>query len=228
MELTTVLDVLHRPLFVIGNTDITSLRVTGLVLIMCGVWWGSSLVERSIRSFVASRHPDSHESSGVYALAKITRYVIWIVGSVVGLNFIGFDLASLALLGGAIGVGIGLGLQSIFANFLSGIILLLDRTLKVGDYVDLQSGVMGTVAEISMRYTRVTTNDNVDVIVPNSEFVNGRVVNWTLDDRRRRVHIAFGVAYGSKKEIVREAGIAAALRVAGTINTPGQGLMCGW
>ena len=186
-DLASLAAILHHLIFSIGNTDITALRVVGLVLIMCGVWWGASLVERSIRSLVARRHPNSIENSSVYALAKITRYVIWIVGSVVGLNFIGFDLASLALLGGAIGVGIGLGLQSIFANFLSGIILLLDRTLKVGDYVDLQSGVMGTVAEISIRYTRVTTNDNVDIIVPNSEFVNGRVTNWTLDDRRRRI-----------------------------------------
>ena len=80
-------------------------------------------------------------------------------------------------------VGIGFGLQNIFSNFISGIIILVEKTLKIGDFVDLQSGVRGTVTEIGMRYTRVTTNDSVDVLVPNSEFINGRVTNWTFNDR---------------------------------------------
>ena len=79
--------------------------------------------------------------------------------------------------------------------------------------------MVGTVTEISMRYTRVTTNDSVDIIVPNAEFINGRVTNWTLDEAVRRIHIPFGVAYGSDKEQVREAGIAAALTVDGTVSS---------
>ena len=117
---------------------------------------------------------------------------------------------SLAFLGGAIGVGIGFGLQNIFSNFISGIIILVEKTLKIGDFVELQSGVRGTVAEIGMRYTRVTTNDSVDVLVPNSEFINGRVTNWTFTDRTRRIGVPFGVAYGSDKNEVREAALAAA------------------
>ena len=79
--------------------------------------------------------------------------------------------------------------------------------------------IVGRVTEISMRYTRVTTNDSVDIIVPNSEFINGRVTNWTFDEAVRRIHINFGVAYGSDKEQVREAGIAASLTVEGTVNS---------
>jgi small-conductance mechanosensitive channel len=130
---------------------------------------------------------------------------------------LGFNLSSLAFLGGAIGLGIGFGLQNIFQNFISGIIILVEKTLKIGDFVDLQSGVRGTVTEIGMRYTRVTTNDAVDVLVPNSEFINGRVTNWTFNDRNRRVGVPFGVAYGSDKNQVREAGLAAAKRVEGLI-----------
>jgi small-conductance mechanosensitive channel len=143
--------------------------------------------------------------------------VVWIVGTLVGLTYLGFNLASLAFLGGAIGVGIGFGLQNIFSNFISGIIILVEKTLKVGDFVDLQSGVRGTVEEIGMRYTRISTNDNEDILVPNSEFINGRVTNWTFRDRNRRIRVSFGVAYGSDKEQVREAGMAAAGSVAGTI-----------
>ncbi len=100
---------------------------------------------------------------------------------------------------------------------MSGIIILLEKTLKVGDFVDLQSGIMGHVSEINMRYTRITTNDAVDIIVPNSEFINGRVINWTYGAMRRRMHIAFGVAYGTDKEKVKQAVLNAAKNVSHTI-----------
>ncbi|MEO8223224.1 MAG: mechanosensitive ion channel domain-containing protein, partial [Gammaproteobacteria bacterium] len=116
-----------------------------------------------------------------------------------------------------IGVGVGFGLQNIVSNFVSGLILLVERSLKVGDFVDLQSGVRGRVVEIAMRYTRVSTNDSVDILVPNSEFVNGRVTNWTFDDFNRRIHIPFGVAYGTDKETVKKAAFAAAARCPGVI-----------
>jgi small-conductance mechanosensitive channel len=184
--------------------------VLGLLVILVGAWWGAQFVEETVRRVSMRRSGGSMSEPGIYALGRILRYVIWIVGSIVGLSFIGFDLASLAILGGAVGVGVGFGLQNIFSNLMSGVIILLEKTLKVGDFVDLQSGVMGRVAEINMRYTRITTNDAVDVIVPNSEFINGRVVNWTLGEQLRRVHVPFGVAYGTDKEKVKTAGLAAA------------------
>ena len=132
------------------------------------------------------------------------------VATLIGVDYIGIDLTNFALIGGAVGVGIGFGLQNIFSNFFSGIILLLEKTLKEGDFVDLQSGTRGHVREIGLRYTRVTTNDEVDVIVPNSEFINGRVVNWTFGSHYRRMHIPFGVAYGTDKAKVRDAALKAA------------------
>lgn len=202
-------------LFVIGDTSVSIGRLIGLIFILAFFWWLSAVIEKTLRR-VAERSGIIDESA-VYALTRIARYIIWIVGSILGLIYIGFNLASLALVGGAIGVGIGFGLQNIFSNLISGVIILLEKTLKIGDFVDLQSGVVGRVTEISMRYTRVTTNDSVDIIVPNSEFINGRVINWTFGEQSRRIHIPFGVAYGSNKELVREAGIAAANAVPGTI-----------
>ena len=136
----------------------------------------------------------------IYAWARIVRYAIWGTATLSGLNYLGIDLSTFALIGGAVGVGIGFGLQNIFSNFFSGIILLLEKTLKEGDFVDLPSGPRGRVREIGLRFTRITTNDEVDVIVPNSEFINGRVVNWTFGSEYRRIHIPFGVAYGSDKD----------------------------
>jgi len=93
------------------------------------------------------------------------------------------------------------------------VILLFERTLKVGDFVDLQSGVRGHAREIGLCYTRVPTNDEVDVIVPNSEFINGRVTNWTYEKRTRRLRVPFSVAYGTDKDKVKVAVLRAAGRV---------------
>lgn len=205
-------------LFQLGTSEVTLYRIFGLIFILIFAWWASALLESTIQRVARRGNATRLSDSGVYALSRILRYILWIVGSMVGLVWLGFDLGSLAIMGGAIGVGIGFGLQNIFSNFISGIIILVEKTLKVGDFVDLQSGVVGTVTEISMRYTRVTTNDSVDIIVPNAEFINGRVTNWTLDEAVRRIHIPFGVAYGSDKNKVREAGIAAALTVDGTVS----------
>jgi small-conductance mechanosensitive channel len=118
---------------------------------------------------------------------------------------------------GALGVGIGFGLQPVVANFVAGLMILFEQPLKVGDFVELESGVHGEVREIRMRATRITTNDNVDILVPNSEFVNGRVTNWTLDEAHRRVRIKFGVAYGTDKELVRRVVLEAAQKVEHTL-----------
>jgi len=206
---------MHAVWFTIGNTPITLTRVGVLLIILCVVWWSANAVER-----VLARLPEKNKNispSGIYAIGRILRYLVWIFGSIIGLNFIGVNLSSLALLGGALGVGIGFGLQNIFNNLISGIIILLEKTLKVGDFVDLESGIMGHVSEINMRYTRITTNDSVDVIVPNSEFINGRVINWTFGAMRRRMHIPFGVAYGTNKETVKQAALNAASSVSHTI-----------
>ncbi|WP_291991529.1 mechanosensitive ion channel domain-containing protein [Candidatus Accumulibacter sp. ACC003] len=217
-----LLDWSTRPWFRLGNTDITLLRVVGLIVILCFFWWFASLLERSLRQMVRAGKIVKLSEAAVFALTRIVRYVVWIVGSIVGLAYLGFDVASLAIVGGALSVGIGFGLQNIFSNLVSGVLILIEKSLKVGDFVDLQSGVVGRVTEIGLRYTRVTTNDNVDVIVPNSEFVNGRVTNWTLDDHLRRIHVPFGVAYGANKDAVRDAVTAAARQVSGTIDQAGR------
>ena len=209
-------EVWNFPLLKTGDGELLLGRLLGLLLIVVGAWWGAVFIERSIKRVAARARGGTGSLAAVFTWARIARYLVWIVPTMVGLQYVGVDLASFALIGGAVGVGIGFGLQNIFSNFISGVILLLEKTLKVGDFVDLESGVRGHVREISLRFTRVSTNDNVDVIVPNSEFVNGRVVNWTLADRLRRTHVAFGVAYGTDKDAVREAALKAARRVEST------------
>lgn len=203
----------NEPLLNIGKTDITLLRLTGLMLIGVLVWHLSALVRRAIM-----RVADEDGDPGVYLLSRISGYLVWILGTLIGLNYLGFELSSFAFLGGAVGVGLGFGLQNVLNNFASGIIILFEKTLKVGDIVELQSGVTGKVTEINLRYTRVTTGDLMDILVPNSEFISGRVANWTYGEPMRRIHIPFSVAYGTDKDLVRETALAAASSIPDTIN----------
>ncbi|PSW05535.1 potassium transporter KefA [Photobacterium lipolyticum] len=201
-------------LFKIGDTPVTILGLLRVVLIVTIALFFSSLLRRMLAK-IAERNED--ESSALYTIGRLGHYVILLVGMMIALSSIGLDFSNLALVAGALSVGIGFGLQSIVNNFVSGLILLFERSLKVGDFVELDSGVLGIVMEINVRSTLINTNDNVDIIVPNSELVGAKVTNWTLRDATRRMRIPFGVAYGSDKNQVKKAVLEAADRVPETL-----------
>ncbi len=201
----------------IGNFRIEMQQILLFVALVLVVVLAGRITEQAVRRLGRRWAGGDHVYPAAYALGRISKYVVLILGVWIGLDLMGLDLSKLALVGGAIGVGLGFGLQNIVSNFVSGVILLAERSLKVGDFVDLQSGVRGRVVEIATRYTRVSTNDSVDVLVPNSEFVNGRVTNWTFDEFNRRLHVPFGVAYGTDKVKVKAAAVAAAARIEGVI-----------
>ena len=207
------LEIARDPLFSIGKTDITLLRLLILMLILVAVWKIAQITKRSINKL----HADASDPA-VYLLSRVADYFVWIIGVIFALSFMGFELSSFAFLGGAIGLGLGFGLQNILSNFVAGIIILFEKSLKVGDIVELQSSLVGKVTEINLRFTRITTSDSIDILVPNSEFISGRVVNWTFSDSVRRIHVPFTAAYGTDKGLVREAGIAAALSVSTTVS----------
>lgn len=214
--------VLSKPLFTIGQTPVTLMSLALVVLLVLAIWWMASLLERGLLRLTkrAGAHP--LKIAQLHLIGRLIRYTVWVIGTIVVLNQAGIDLSSVALIGGAVAFGLGFGLQNVFSNFISGIIILLEGGLRIGDFVDLESGVRGHVREIAMRYTRVTTNDAIDVLVPNSEFINGRVINWTFDAEYRRMRIPFGVAYATPKETVREAAIAAARQVKGILDEDGR------
>jgi potassium efflux system protein len=156
-------------------------------------------------------------------LGQVLKIAFIIIAILIALQVVGVNLTALTILSGTLGIGIGFGLQAIFSNFVSGVIILIEKSVKVGDFIELQSGVTGLVREINIRSTLVTTNDNVDILVPNEEFIKAQVINWTLREARRRAHVPFGVAYGSDKELVRKAGLEAADEVEWTLKgMPGR------
>lgn len=130
------------------------------------------------------------------AIGSITRYLAILIGLLVALQTVGIDLTTLNVLAGAVGIGVGFGLQNIANNFISGLIILFERPIKIGDRIEV-GGVDGDVIEIGARSTTVLTNDKISIIIPNSKFITDNVTNWSHTDPRVRFHIKVGVAYGS-------------------------------
>ena len=204
-------------LFEVNETPVTSLGLVRVVFILFVAWGISRIARRTISVIAAKRN--SVSQSSLYTFGRVIHYIILMIGSVIALSSIGVDLTKFALLASALSIGIGFGLQTLVSNFVAGLIILFEKSMKVGDFVELESGLTGEVQEINMRSTLITTNDNIDILVPNSEFVNKHVTNWTMREAYRRLRIPFGVAYGTDKELVKKAGLEAAAEVNWTLDT---------
>ncbi len=135
------------------------------------------------------------------AAKALELFVFAIVGLLL-LNILGLDLTALAVFGGAVGVGIGFGLQQIASSFISGIILLLERSLKIGDYIEMEDGKSGTLRQMNMRSSILATNDGKDIMVPNDRFITTSFLNWTNEDPHQRYIVTFGVAYDTDMHAV--------------------------
>ena len=183
------------------GTGMSILVLFRLLLLLTVVFWASSRLKRFFYDRFLS---DSGLHRALqYTIAQIIGYLVLIVGAVIALQNAGIDLSALAVFAGAIGVGLGFGLQDIAKNFVSGIILLLERPIEIGDRVEVGK-VAGSVRQIRARSTTVVTNDNIAIIIPNSKFVSDTVTNWSHGDPKVRFRIPITVAYGSDLEKVRD------------------------
>jgi small-conductance mechanosensitive channel len=162
------------------------------------IFYGAILISKTIQTVLLKKIlPRYKAEKGVQlSITRLVHYAILTVGFFVMLGVLGFQLNQITLLGGALGVGIGFGLQAIVNNFASGLILLFERPIKVGDTIQIGSE-LGEVKQLGLRATVIQTFDNAEIVIPNSDLVTGQVTNWTLGDRRVRVKIPVGVAYGS-------------------------------
>ena len=194
----------------LGGSTVTLGGVAVGLILFVAAWLASRYVSRAL---CRMRERSSQKTAAaLYLLEKLASYGLVILGALAGLSAAGLNLSSVAIFAGAIGIGIGLGLQGVVKEFVSGLFLIFDRMVSVGDYVELkgEGGVRGAIAEIGPRATRIRTNDNINVIVPNSHLIEGPVTNWTLKGDTRRIHIPFSVAYGANRAQVRDAVLAAA------------------
>jgi small-conductance mechanosensitive channel len=160
-----------------------------------------------VRRFIQRTHM---HTTMQYGIGKIVGYLFICVGFYIALKMVGIDLSSLAVIAGAIGVGLGFGLQNIISNFISGIIILAERPIAIGDRVEI-GDTGGVVEKINLRSTTIVTNDNITIIVPNSDFITSKVTNWSYGDPKVRIRVPFGVAYGTDTERLRQLMIEVAL-----------------
>ena len=168
------------------------------------IFFLSSYLSKLTERFVHRSLRETHLDTGVRgSLATISRYIVLVIGIFVTLDTVGISLNSLAAIGAVLMVGIGFGLQNIAQNFISGLIILLERPIKVGDLVQVKD-ITGRIESIGSRATILRTRDDISVIVPNSQFIAEQVVNESFSGDQMRIHIAIGVAYGSDTKKVEQ------------------------
>lgn len=206
------------PLLTIGGLRLSLVSIATAIVIVVVAFAASKL---ATRFFDRLRKRSKTGASALYVVEKLVTYAIVIVGVTMSLQTVGINLSSLAVFAGAIGVGVGLGLQGVVREFVSGLVLMFDDALHVGDFIELTEKVRGEVISIGARSTHIRTNDQVDILVPNSKLIEGDITNWTLRGATRRIHVKFSVAYGVDKAAVRDAVLAAARGVSFTLPDEG-------
>jgi len=201
----------------IAGSAFTPLRLLTVIALISALIWLTRRVTRWLIDHVLARR--GFEIGMREALGAIVRYVIISLGALVILQGAGIDLTSLNVLVGAVGVGLGFGLQNITSNFFSGLILLFEHPIKIGDRVEI-AGCVGEVREIAARATTLVTDDNVAIIVPNSQFVSERVTNWSRPGSLTAYAIPLYVSHTSDPELVRKVLLAAAVRHRDVLEDP--------
>jgi small-conductance mechanosensitive channel len=197
---TDTKNVINYPLIDLGDNHLTLNSIVKLLLVMTLV----VVVERFFRRFLRQRVlARTHlETDLQFAVSRFAGYCFILVGFFFAFKVVHLDLSSLAVIVGGLGIGIGFGLQNIISNFVSGLIILAERSIAIGHRIEV-GGVAGQVAKINLRSTIVVTNDNITIIVPNSSLITNPVTNWSYGDPKVRLRLPIGVAYGSDVEKVR-------------------------
>ena len=177
----------------------------GLLIVSAGILYVSFLTSWILQKLLMDEVLVRRKvEKGVrHSMARLVHYVIIFVGFLLALSTLGFEITKLTIMLSALGVGIGFGLQGIVNNFVSGLILLFERPVRVGDTIEI-GGKWAEIKRIGLRATTVQTVDQADLIIPNADLVNNQVTNWTLSNRRVRLTIPVGVAYGSDVPLVME------------------------
>jgi small-conductance mechanosensitive channel len=206
MEWKEIIDFLdrliHVKLFTLQDTPVTVLSMVVFVVLITATIYLSRLVKKGIYRLLRSK---TEIDEGLkFTLSRVSQYVIVLIGVLISFQVLGINLTSLAFLFGLLSVGIGFGLQNITANFISGLIIMFERPISVGDRVEV-SGKEGDVIEINIRSTKIQTLDNISIVVPNSQFVENDVINFSHGDPSFRLEVSVGVSYSSDLDTVLKA-----------------------
>jgi small-conductance mechanosensitive channel len=202
-----ILEFLNVPLVTLGQITVTAWKILYIILIFILLIYVTKKIKHWIIHRLLSK---SNLDIGIRTtIGTLFRYLMIVIGLMVILQSAGIDMSTVTVLAGALGVGIGFGLQNITSNFISGLIILFERPIKVGDRIEV-GDISGDVVNISMRATTIVTNDNISVIVPNSDFISSRVINWSHNDRNVRFIVEVGVSYKEDPEKIKDILLAVA------------------
>ncbi len=205
------------PLFYIGDAHLSITAIFKLILLAIVAFFISRILSEGIkRSLLVRMRLDRGSQE---AISTIISYILATFGCIIVLQGAGINLTSLTVLAGVIGIGFGFGLQNLATNFISGITLLLEHQIRVGDFIEIDN-LLGTVENISIRSTIIKTIDGLFVIIPNIKFVETNIINWSYRDPRCRLHIPVGVAYGTDPVLVTEALLVAARMESNILSHP--------
>ena len=195
----------------VWNTELFSSVTIGSILLLLILFASVIIIERIVQKQLIRRFLSRTklQPSLQFGLSRIIGYTLIAVGFYVAFQLVGVDLSSLAIIAASLGVGIGFGLQNIINNLVSGIIILAERPISIGDRIEV-AGVAGRVTKIQLRSTTVVTNDNITMIVPNADFISNTVTNWSHGDPKVRIRVPVGVAYGSDLKLLQRLLLEAA------------------
>lgn len=210
----------EKKLFFIGDIPVSLFGILRFFSIIFIFYLFGSKIQKSIRKY--GHKQKKIQAAGIYTLSQLVFYLFLICGIFFAFASIGVSLTTFAFIAGALGIGIGFGLQSIFNNFISGILILLEKNIRIGDFLELDSGIVGEVIEINVRNTLVRSVDGIDVLVPNSEFITQQISNRTLLDKTRRIHVPFIVDYRTDKEVLKELLLKAVNEIPMTVKDVGK------
>lgn len=200
--LSLLKDYLSLEIFNLQGTPVTISSLLVFILFISVFLFLGSLTRRILQGRILNRF--NLEAGLVYTLSRVSQYIIVLLGLLISFQFVGIDLTGLAVVFGLLSVGIGFGLQSVTANFISGLIVMFERPITVGDRVEV-AGIEGDVIEINLRSTKVRTLNNISIIVSNTEFVSNNVINYSHGDPTFRLDIEVGVSYSSDLDVVLKA-----------------------
>jgi len=204
---TSIHRFLNQPIYTLGERPVNLLSLVVCLGVLILTYIGSKYIPITLQGRI---FPKFELSAGVeYTFQRVAQYLVVVIGLLLALKYIGVKFEGLAVFAGLMSVGLGFGLQNVVSNFVSGIIILFERPIQVGERIQVGDTV-GDIQAIRIRSTVVRTPDNVTFIVPNSDLLTTTVTNWSAIDKKVRLHIPVGVAYGSDVEKVRRALIQAA------------------
>ncbi|MGM0944333.1 MAG: mechanosensitive ion channel family protein [Bacteroidota bacterium] len=210
-------DVMNLSLFHLGDSHLTLGLLLALIFSFTALFIVSEWVRKILVNKILSRYELAVGTK--QSIGTMVKYLLIIIGVFTILQTNGIDLSALGVLAGAIGVGIGFGLQNITNNFISGLIILFEQPIKVGDRIEV-GDVTGDVIKISGRSTMIVTNDNITIIVPNSQFIDSQVINWSHSDRMVRFNFPVGVSYKEDPQRVKQILLQVAADNPGVLKTP--------